>query len=302
VDPAGIKQAVSINYPLAAVLPVLYTRGVGIPRNNPNEMTFLEHLEELRQRIIRVVIALAVGTGACFYFANHILGFLLAPAGTYFQYFKPAEAFVVHLKVAFFTAIIATSPYTFWQVWRFISPGLMPKEKRFAVPFVFFTVLCFAAGVAVGYNLLIPAMRFFRSFETDRIIALWSLDAYVSLVTRLMLATGLVFETPVLVFFLAKLGIVSPGMMLRGWRYVVVSAFILAAILTPTADPITCSALAVPLLVLYLVSIAVAWIFYPRRKEKPGEESGTDQVNEFYEAFEEGLAGEDDVDKDDLAG
>jgi sec-independent protein translocase protein TatC len=280
-----------------------YTRAVGVPRKNPNEMTFLEHLEELRQRIIRVVIALAVGTAACFYFAGRILNLLLAPAGTYFQYFTPAEAFVVHLKVAFFSAIVVTSPYTFWQVWRFVSPGLLPKEKRFAIPFVFFTVLCFAAGVAVGYTLLIPAMKFFRSFETDRLIALWSLDAYVSLVTRLMLATGLVFETPVLVFFLAKLGIVSPGMMLKGWRYVVVAAFILAAVLTPTADPITCSALAAPLLLLYLVSVVVAWIFYPRRKRKPAGE-GTDETEDFYAAFEEGLAGEDDegFDEDDLAG
>ncbi len=243
-----------------------------MPRKQPNEMTFLEHLEELRVRILWILGAAAVGTAGAFYFSPRLVALLLAPGAGKFQYIKPAEAFVVHLAVAFIAGLVVTSPFIFYQIWRFVAPGLLPKEKRYALPFVVATSACFAAGVVFGYYMLFPAMRFFRSFETETLTADWTLGGYASLALRLMLATGLIFEAPVVIFFLARLRIVSPKLLTAKWKYVILFVFILAAALTPGPDVFTQSILAVPLLILYLASIGVAWLAYPKAEPEPEEE------------------------------
>jgi len=255
-----------------------------MPRKHPNEMNFLEHLDELRARILWILGAAAVGTGVAFFYSGRLVELLLAPGGGKFQYIKPAEAFVVYLAVSFIAGLVLTSPFIFYQIWRFVSPGLMPKEKYYALPFVVATSACFAAGVAFGYYMLFPAMRFFRSFETDQLAADWTLGSYASLALRLMLATGLIFEAPVVIFFLARLRIVSAKFLTSKWKYVIVAIFIIAAALTPGPDVFTQSILAVPLLLLYVISIGVAWFAYPRRKDdeldEPPAEDDDDEPRE----------------------
>lgn len=241
-----------------------------MPRKHPNEMSFLEHLEELRVRILWILGAAAAGTAAAFYFSPRLVDILLAPGGGKFQYIKPAEAFIVYLAVSFIAGLVVTSPFIFYQIWRFVAPGLLPKEKGYALPFVVATSACFAAGVVFGYYMLFPAMRFFRSFETDKLVADWTLGSYASLALRLMLATGLIFEAPVVIFFLARLRIVSAKFLTAKWKYVIVVIFIVAAALTPGPDVFTQTILAVPLLLLYVISIGVAWLAYP--KGEPEEE------------------------------
>jgi sec-independent protein translocase protein TatC len=240
-------------------------------RKKPNEMNFLEHLEELRVRILWILGAAAAGTAAAFYFSPRLVDLLLAPGGGKFQYIKPAEAFVVYLAVSFIAGLVVTSPFIFYQIWRFVAPGLLPKEKRYALPFVVATSACFAAGVVFGYYMLFPAMRFFRSFETTTLVADWTLGSYASLALRLMLATGLVFEAPIIIFFLARLRIVSPKLLTAKWKYVILFIFILAAALTPGPDVFTQTILAVPLLILYLISIGVAWLAYPKGEREEEE-------------------------------
>jgi sec-independent protein translocase protein TatC len=240
-----------------------------MPRKHPNEMHFLEHLDELRVRILWILGAAAVGTGVAFFYSGRLVELLLAPGGGKFQYIKPAEAFVVYLAVSFIAGLVVTSPFIFYQIWRFVAPGLLPREKYYALPFIVATSACFAAGVAFGYYMLFPAMRFFRSFQTEQLTADWTLGSYASLALRLMLATGLIFEAPVVIFFLARLRIVSAKLLTSKWKYIVVILFIVAAALTPGPDVFTQTILAVPLLLLYLISIAVAYFAYP--KSKPDE-------------------------------
>jgi sec-independent protein translocase protein TatC len=243
-----------------------------MPRKTANEMSFLEHLEELRVRILWILGAAVVGTAGAFYFSPRLVEVLLAPGGGKFQYIKPAEAFVVHLAVSFIAGVVVMSPLIFYQIWRFVAPGLLSKEKRYAFPFVVATSACFASGVVFGYYMLYPAMRFFRSFESETLTADWTLGSYSSMALRLMLATGLIFEAPVVIFFLARLGIVSPKLLTAKWKYVILFIFILAAALTPGPDVFTQSILAVPLLLLYLISIGVAWLAYPKRKREDDDE------------------------------
>jgi sec-independent protein translocase protein TatC len=297
---------------------------------DPNALTFLEHLEEFRKRIISIAVVLAVLTGVGFFFSREIVDFLLRPGaalifvadwavyllGNYgvdlpgekigeilaplditFQFIKPTEGFATHLQVAFIAAIITASPFVFWHLWRFITPALMPREKRMVIPFVFFTVVCFLTGVAVGYTLLIPALKFFQSFETEQLKAFWSINAYITLVTHMMFGVGLVFETPILVYFLARLGIVDEAFLIRQWKYIILGSFITAAILTPTADMVTCSALALPLIGLYVISILVAWVFYPRDLRKQRKE-----LEKEIKAGDNDEPDDDDDDGDDEGG
>lgn len=242
-----------------------------MPRKPPDQMTFLEHLEEFRRRLLWILGAAAVGTAGAFYFAKPLVGILLAPGGVKFQYIKPAEAFIVYLAVSFAAGLVATSPFIFYQVWRFVSPALRPREKRYVLPFVVITSACFAAGVTFGYYLLFPAMRFFRSFQSEALEARWTLGSYASLALRLVLATGLIFETPVIVFFLARLRLVSHRFLLRRWQYIIIILLIVAAALTPGPDVFSQVLLAIPLLVLYGVSILVAYFAYPKEKRDDDE-------------------------------
>jgi len=241
-------------------------------------MTFLEHLDELRKRITHAVGALLVGFLIAFAFVNRVFDFVYAhltknvPGGK-FIYTDPGEAFFLWVKVALLSGILLSSPYIMYQVWLFIAPGLYAKEKRLAVPFVISSSSLFIAGAAFSHYLLFPAAwAFFASFSnsymefTPRVEPVW--DMYV----KLALGMGLVFQMPVIMFVLARLGIVTAGFLARNIKYAILIIFIVAAVITPDGSPTNQILVGAPMVVLYLVGIIIAWLFGKSKKSDPEAE------------------------------
>jgi sec-independent protein translocase protein TatC len=230
-----------------------------------------DHLEELRWRLIKCVIAVAVGFVATYAFKERIFQFLVSPLArvlpenSHLIYTSLPEAFITYLKVAFFSGLVLSSPVIFYQIWKFIMPGLYENERRYVLPFMIIATLFFLAGVSFAYYVVFPyGFQFFLGFQTDNIAALPAMRDYLGLVMKLMLAFGITFELPVIMYFLARMGIVNPGMLRRNRKYAVLIVFIVAAILTPP-DVISQIMLAIPLIVLYEVSI---WVTQFVRKKK----------------------------------
>jgi sec-independent protein translocase protein TatC len=230
-------------------------------------MTFLEHLDELRKRITHAVIALFIGFLIAFAFIERIWMFVFArltadvPGGKLI-FTEPGEAFFLYLKMAAVAGVLISSWYVFIQVWLFIAPGLYAHEKRLAVPFVFFATLLFISGAAFSHFLLFPAAwKFFAGFSneflefTPRVEPVWGL--YV----KLLLAMGLVFQLPMLMFALARFGIVSARFLIRNFKYALLIFVIVAAIITPDASVVPQLIMAGSMVVLYVVSIGVVWLF-----------------------------------------
>ncbi|MFP6655150.1 MAG: twin-arginine translocase subunit TatC [Myxococcota bacterium] len=238
-----------------------------------------DHLAELRRRIAWIVGAMAVGTALSFNFAEEIFGFLLAPAtdalgakNSRLQAIAPTEIFFTYIKCAILSGFVLTLPVTFWQLWSFIAPGLYDNERRAIYPFVFFSTGLFAGGAIFGYSVVFPVIfEFFNSWDNEWVVSAWTMKEVFSLTTRLFLAFGIAFELPLLVFFLAITGIVSARQLFRGTPYAVVAMFILGALLTPP-DIVSQLFLAGPMIVLYLVGVAVAWFFEPARNKKRNAE------------------------------
>ncbi len=230
-------------------------------------MSFLEHLEELRRRILFSVIAIVVAFAAAWSFAPEIFRWLqepvieLLPKGDKLAYTRLAAPFFLYMKVAALAAVFAASPVVLWQLWRFISPGLYRRERLYAAPFIVFSTLFFVAGGYFGYKVVFPmAAEFFLGMGKDfkQVI---TIDDYFAIASKIILGMGLVFETPMLIFFLARLGIVTPRFLLRNFKWAVLVIFIIAAIITPTPDPVTQSALAIPMIALYLLGIGISMVF-----------------------------------------
>jgi sec-independent protein translocase protein TatC len=241
---------------------------------NLPKMSFLEHLEDLRKRIVYSLLALIVGFGACWAYAGAIYRWIqepivrFLPAGEKLAYTRVTSPFFLYMKVAFFAGIFVAAPIILWQLWMFLSPGLYPKEKRLAAPFILFASLFFLAGGYFGYWMVLPlAAGFFVELGRDfqQVI---TVDDYFSFASKICLGMGLVFETPILIFFLSRLGIVTPAFLLQKFKYAVVVIFIIAAVITPTPDMVTQAALAVPMILLYLLGIAISYVF----GRKPGSE------------------------------
>lgn len=241
-------------------------------QNSENEMPFLEHLEELRWRIIRSLIAIIVGTILGLIFAKKTLALLIWPTThlnppLQLQVLKVQGMFVVTLEVGFFSGLVLSIPYIFYQLWKFISPGLLEREKRYFPQLLGSVTLLFLAGICFAYFLVLPfAIKFFIGLAPPSIAANIAIDFYISFVIRILLLFGLVFELPVLSFFLSKIGILSPEMMKSYRRHAIVGIFILAAILTPP-DPFTQILLAVPLIILYEISIVISRFAYTEKEE-----------------------------------
>ena len=234
-------------------------------------MTFLEHLDELRKRITHAVVALFLGFLAAFLVIDEIWRFVFArltadvPGGQLI-YTEPGEAFFLMLKVAAVAGVLLSSPYVMYQVWLFIAPGLHANEKKLAVPFVFFASTLFISGAAFSHYLLFPAAwKFFAGFSneflefTPRVEPVWSL--YV----KLLLAMGVVFQLPMLMFVLARFGVVTAGFLIRNFRYALLIFVIVAAIVTPDASVIPQLIMAGSMIVLYVISIGVVWLFGKKR-------------------------------------
>src|SRR3954447_12552698 len=235
------------------------------------KMAFLDHLEELRKRLIVSIIAIVVAFLACWNYADKIFAWIQAPLTRFLPpgdqklaYTHLTEPFMLYMKVAFFAAIFVSSPIIMWQVWRFISPGLYKRERRMAAPFIIFATAFFVLGGYFGYRVILPgACAFF--VETGRQFKqMIKVDEYFSFASTIVLASGAVFETPILIFFLARLGIVTPHFLLQKSKYAIVLSFVVAAIVTPTPDMVTQSFLALPMIALYFLGVAVAFMFGKR--------------------------------------
>ena len=247
---------------------------------SPEKMSFLEHLDELRRRIVFAIISLAVAFVVCFTFSTQIFEFLMGPMtmalpeGGELIATKVPEIFVLHLKMSFFVAIFVASPAWLTQVWLFISPGLYQTERKFAVPFIFFGTCFFLLGAAFSHYILFPtAVNFLTTFGSEQIAVKPTVSEVFGFYSRVILGTGLVFQIPTVVFLLARIGVVTPGFLWRNFKYAILIIFITAAIITPP-DVITQTLLAFPMIALYLLSIGIAWMFGRDRQhpEEPEDE------------------------------
>ncbi|MBN3882512.1 MAG: twin-arginine translocase subunit TatC [Nostoc sp.] len=223
------------------------------------EMSLFDHLEELRLRIFYSLIAVAVGIIGCFFAVKPIVQLLEVPAqGVKFLQLAPGEYFFVSLKVAAYTGFVLTSPFILYQIIQFVLPGLTRRERRLLGPVVLGSSVLFAAGLVFAYLLLIPAaLKFFISYGADVVEQLWSIDKYFEFVLLLLFSTGLAFQIPIIQLLLGNLNIVSSERMVSGWRYVIMGAVILGAVLTPSTDPLTQSLLAGAVLGLYFGGVGL---------------------------------------------
>ena len=230
-------------------------------------MSFLDHLEELRKRLMVSFIAVAVGFFACWAFAERIFAKLqeplaqFLPPGDKLAYTRLTAPFFLYMKVAFFAGLFVAAPVILMQLWLFIAPGLYKKERRLAAPFIIFGSLFFILGGYFGYRFLLPATCAFFVETGKQFKQMVTVDDYFSFASVIILACGLVFETPILIFFLARLGIVTPAFLMQKFKYAVVLAFVISAVVTPTPDMVTQAALAVPMILLYLIGIGIAFLF-----------------------------------------
>lgn len=241
--------------------------------DNDKEMPFLDHLEEMRWRIIKSLIGIFVGMVICLIFSQRILDYLIWPTTRLdlpleLQVLKIQTMFVVKLEVGFFGGLILSLPFLLYQLWGFISPGLMKTERRYFVPLITFSTLLFLIGVSFAYFVILPfAINFFIGLVSEDIQANIALDFYIGFVLRILILFGIIFELPILSYFLSKIGLLTPGFMRRYRRHAVIFVFIIAAVLTPP-DVITQVLLGVPLIILYEFSIFISAVVERNRKRR----------------------------------
>jgi sec-independent protein translocase protein TatC len=246
-------------------------------------MSFLEHLEELRKRIIYSIIAVTLGFFACWNYADKIVGWMQQPIMEALKhngmpqtlvYLNPTDPFNLYLKIGAMAGVFVTCPFVLYQVWMFISPGLYRNEKRYVVPFMVSTIALFLSGGYFGYKLVYPAALEFLIGYGKQFQPMITIHEYTDLFLTVILGLGLVFELPILVFFLALMGVVSAGWMWRNVRYSILVIFIIAAIITPTTDILNMCIFAAPMVVLYLLSIGLAWLVHPKQRKARRERKG----------------------------
>jgi sec-independent protein translocase protein TatC len=241
------------------------------------------HLAELRKRIARILVGVVLGAAVCWNYREETFALLLRPAlaalapeGGKLQALAPGEMFFTYIKCSLLVGFVVSLPVIFWQIWAFVAPGLYPKEKRLALPFVLISTLLFLGGAGFGYAVVFPIMfAFFSSFQNQFVVAAWTMQEVFSFTVEMFLAFGVAFELPVLVFFLALAGIVDARQLLHGFKYAVLGAFVVSAVLTPTPDVVTQTLLAGPLILLYLLGVGAAWLFARRRAAKPEPETSS---------------------------
>ncbi|HML22166.1 MAG TPA: twin-arginine translocase subunit TatC [Aggregatilinea sp.] len=227
--------------------------------------TLFEHLNELRSRLFRAILALVIGVLASAVFTSSILKYLIKPYGSELKVLGPTESVVMYFRVALLAGAILAIPYITLQLFMFIAPGLNRKEKRWIYMALPATTGLFLVGVAFAWFIMVPsALGFLRDFESGIFEADWTAERYIAFITSLLFWIGVAFEMPVVVFVLARLGILGPRPLLHNWRFAVVLITIAAALITPTVDPFNMLLVIAPLLGLYIVSIGLAALAYPR--------------------------------------
>jgi sec-independent protein translocase protein TatC len=250
-------------------------------------MSFWNHLDELRKRIIRALLWIAIGFGVCFSYSEDILRLLMWPMNAKLvvhssypfltsvpakvqqklHYTTLIEPFWTHLKIGLIAGIMLVFPMVVYQVWRFIGPGLMSKERRYAGVFVFFSTAFFVLGLLFCYVLLLPfAIPFLLEYKTEDLVAILTLGYYIDFVLKFLLACGLVFELPLIIVVLSRIGIVTPDGLAKYRKYAVLGAFILGAILTPTPDVFNQTIMSIPIYLLYEAGILAARLFGRKKK------------------------------------
>lgn len=253
-------------------------------------MSFWSHLDELRKRLVHAFIWLAVGFGICFYFSEDLLGFLLLPmnasltfqAAFPFFHFEPnkttqdlyfttlTEPFMSHLKIGFIAGLMLVIPAILLQIWKFISPGLMPRERKYAGQFVFFSTLFFAMGVLFCFFVLLPmAIPFLVTYKTEHLKAIIKIGDYIDFTLKFMLASGAVFELPLIMILLGRMGVISTDVLTRFRKYAFLIAFIIGGLLTPTPDAFNMTLMSLPIYVLYEIGILGVRFFGRKRKPEP---------------------------------
>lgn len=244
-----------------------------------SKMTFLEHLDELRKRLVISVAAVGVGCLIAFAFVERIYSFVmdplyaLLPKGSALIYTEPTEAFILWVWMAFLAGLILAMPVILWQVWLFIAPGLYAKEKKLAIPFIVLATVGFLTGAAFTHYVLFRWMwTFFASFATDKLTFLPRIEPVFDLYVKMILGMGLVFQMPAIVYALARIGLVTARFLIRSFKYAILIIFVLAAVITPSGDMLTQTMFALPMIGLYLLSILIAWIFGKKRPKQPVEE------------------------------
>jgi sec-independent protein translocase protein TatC len=241
-------------------------------------MSLMEHLDELRRRIVRSVLFLFAGFIVAYIFHERLFALVQAPLtkiGKTLVFTHPGDPLNIYLQVSLIGGAILASPFILFQVWMFIAPGLYQKERRFVVPFMAATVGLFLTGASFGYFWVLPgALKILIVDFGHNFTSMVTIEEYSGFFLSIILGLGISFEMPILIFFLALFGIVSPSFLWKNIRYAILAVFLVAAIITPSPDPWTMCIYAVPMLLLYLVGIGVAWWVHPsRRKAKKAEES-----------------------------
>ena len=240
------------------------------------KMSFLEHLDELRKRLLRSVISLFVGFLIACAFLPQLFEFVMSPIrelipGKQLIYTEPTEAFALWIKIAVITGLLIASPAIMTQVWLFVAPGLYSHEKKLAIPFVAMSSIFFIGGAAFAHYVVFPmTFQFLASFSSETLVMTPRVEPTFALYMKLVLAMGLVFQMPTIVLFLAKLGILTSRFLIKNLKYAVLIIFIAAAVITPDGSPITQAAMAGPMLLLYAFSIGLAWMF--GKKRAPAED------------------------------
>jgi sec-independent protein translocase protein TatC len=230
-------------------------------------MSLVEHLDELRSRLLRMLLVYAAGTAICWGFSGQILEFLVRPIrrhlfeGGEIVFIYLPEPFLIYMKASLLTALFLTAPFTLYQLWAFVAPALYRKERRLVFPFLFFGTLFFLAGGAFGYHVATPVAARWLIGLGEPFQAQITLRSAFSFESVIILGMGAVFELPIVIFFLARIGVVTPQFLMRHFRIAVLLIAVLSAVLTPTGDVLTMSVFALPMILLYLLGVAVAWLF-----------------------------------------
>jgi sec-independent protein translocase protein TatC len=243
-------------------------------------MSFLDHLDELRRRIIWSLIAVAVGFAVAFYFINELFAFIMVPmqrmlpAGQTLIYTDPSEAFFLQIKIGLMAGLILASPAVASQVWLFIAPGLYSHEKKLAIPFILMSTVFFVGGSAFSHYQVFPIVwQFFVSFNNEFLTFTPRVEPAFSMYLRLVLAMGLTFQLPTVVLFLARMGMITPRFMIKNFKYAVMIIILAAAVLSPDGGGVGMLAMGGPVIILYVFSIGLAWMFGKKRKIETPEEA-----------------------------
>ena len=244
------------------------------------EMSFFDHLEEMRWAVLKSVVAVLIGMIVCFLFSAEIVDFLIIPTKSHevleLQFIRPSGMFMIRVYVSLGCGLVLALPVLLFQAWQFIAPGLLNNEKKYVPHVVFFSTLLFVLGASFAYYILIPILINFILFMgsgVSDVKAQWDVGMYMSMVVKMILIMGAVFQMPILVAFLTWIRILSPDMLKQSWRYAMVIIFILAAVITPTGDPLTQIIVAIPLLILYVLSVFISWLIARGREAETTEEA-----------------------------